>query len=135
MARRPTKLEVHEDYVMCPYCRTDITACSLMEVILAARKICPHCEREMMIHDGKAVRSTVEGEKKPPKEVRMSHVESTEGIRKNAAFYFGSLYGVSAKKAAFVCESIVFWQFHAALRSCELPEIKVVQGFKIAEKC
>ena len=70
MARRPTKLEFHEHRVTCPYCRKDITVYSLLEVILAARRICPSCKREMLIDHGNAVRSSVEGEKKPPKQVR-----------------------------------------------------------------
>jgi len=70
MARRPTKLEFHEHRVTCPYCRKDITIFSLMEVILASRRICPNCKREMMIDNVEAVKPTLEGEKKPPKQVR-----------------------------------------------------------------
>jgi glutaredoxin len=70
MARRPTKLEFHEHRVTCPYCRKDIMIYSLMEIIIAARRTCPNCKREMMIDNGKAVRLSAEGEKKPPKQVR-----------------------------------------------------------------
>lgn len=70
MARRPTKLEFYEHHVTCPYCRSSITITSLMEVILAARRICPVCKREMFVDNGKAVKMPGESPKKPPKEIR-----------------------------------------------------------------
>lgn len=78
MARRPSKLAFHEHSVTCPYCRADITIYSLMEHIIAARRICPKGKREMMIDNGKAVRLSAEGEKKPPKQVR-SHISKAKG--------------------------------------------------------
>jgi hypothetical protein len=70
MVRRPTKLEFHEHRLTCPYCHTDITITSLMDVILAARRICSVCKREMFIDNGKAVKMPVETAKKPPKQIR-----------------------------------------------------------------
>ena len=70
MARRPTKLEFHEHRVTCPYCPTDLTVYSLMEYVIAASRICPHCKREMLIDQGKAVRLSAEGAKEPAKKVR-----------------------------------------------------------------
>ena len=70
MARRPTKLEFREHRVTCPYCRANVTIISLMEIILAARRTCPVCKREMFIDNGKAVKMPVETAKKPPKHIR-----------------------------------------------------------------
>lgn len=52
------------------YCRADVTIFSLMEVLLAASRMCPACKREILIQNGKAIRTTGEAEKKPPKQVR-----------------------------------------------------------------
>jgi hypothetical protein len=72
MARRPTKLEFHEHSVVCPYCRKPVVFVSLMEHIIAARRTCPACKREMLIEDDKAARISNEGRtnKKPPERVR-----------------------------------------------------------------
>jgi len=78
MARRPTKLEFHEHPVDCPYCRANVTVVSLMERLLAARRICPACKREFFVEDGKAVRISDEGAKKPPRQVR-SHISKSQG--------------------------------------------------------
>lgn len=67
MGRRATKHELHEHRITCPYCRSDIIVYSLMEHSIAACRICPKCKREILIHDGKAVRATVKGVKKLPK--------------------------------------------------------------------
>jgi Zn finger protein HypA/HybF involved in hydrogenase expression len=79
MAQRPTKLEFHEHRVTCPYCRTDINVYSLMEVLIAARRICPKCKREILIDQGKAVKPSVESEKKPPKQVRPRVSKAQQG--------------------------------------------------------
>ena len=41
-----------------------------MEIILAARRKCPVCKREMLIDNGRAVKLSAESEKKPPKQIR-----------------------------------------------------------------
>jgi hypothetical protein len=56
MARRPTKLEFYEHPVTCPYCGAKVIVTSLMERILAARRNCPVCKREMFIDDGRALK-------------------------------------------------------------------------------
>ncbi len=70
MARRPTKLEVHDHRVVCPYCKSDIVFFSLMEQVIMARRNCPSCKREFLIEDGKATKVPGEGAKKPPKRSR-----------------------------------------------------------------
>ena len=70
MAHRPTKLEFFEHPVMCPYCERDVVFTSLMEVIIAARRTCPQCKREMLLSDGRALKLSVDIAKKSPKEVR-----------------------------------------------------------------
>jgi hypothetical protein len=77
MARRPTKLQFYEHCVTCPYCRTDITVTSLMEIILVARRNCPVCKREMLIENGRAVKLSGESAKKPPKQIR-SRISKTK---------------------------------------------------------
>jgi Zn finger protein HypA/HybF involved in hydrogenase expression len=68
MARRPTKLEFHEHPVICPYCKANVVISSLMEFIIAARRTCPVCKREMLIDNGRAVK--IAPDKKPSKQVR-----------------------------------------------------------------
>ena len=41
-----------------------------MEVILAARRTCPACKREMFIDNGKGVMMPEESGKKTPKQIR-----------------------------------------------------------------
>jgi hypothetical protein len=79
MARRPTKLQFYEHPVRCPYCRNDITITSLMEVILAARRNCPICKREMLIDNGRAVKFSAESAK-PPKQIR-SRISKASGSK------------------------------------------------------
>jgi len=77
MARRPTKLQFYDHPVTCPYCRAGITVYSLMEYIIAARRTCPHCKHEMLIHEGRATKIPAENAKKPPKVTR-SHVSKAK---------------------------------------------------------
>ena len=70
MARRPTKLQVYDHAVVCPYCRTDVLFPSLMEKIIVARRNCPHCRREMLIEDGRGVKMPADGTKKPAKHTK-----------------------------------------------------------------
>jgi hypothetical protein len=58
MARRPTKLEVYDHRVVCPYCHAAVVIRSLMEQIFMARRDCPVCKREMLIKDGRAVKDS-----------------------------------------------------------------------------
>jgi len=66
MALRQVKLEFHDHPVTCPYCRTNLVFTSLMERILAARRTCTVCRKEMLIEDGKAIRIPTEGKIKKP---------------------------------------------------------------------
>ena len=70
MARRATKLQFYEHPVTCPYCGSKVIVMSVMETILAARRHCPVCKREMFIENGKAKKMPIEVEKKSPKQVR-----------------------------------------------------------------
>ena len=71
MARHPTKLQFYEHPVTCPHCGAKVIVTSLMERILAARRNCPACKREMFIDDGRAVKIPGESaSKKSPKHVR-----------------------------------------------------------------
>lgn len=78
MARRPTKLEFFEHPAICPYCRAKVTVVSMMERLLASPRVCPACDREFIIEDGKALKIPGEGAKKPPKRLG-SHVSKAEG--------------------------------------------------------
>jgi len=46
MARRPTKLQVYDHALACPYCCADLVFPSFMEKIFAARRTCPNCKNE-----------------------------------------------------------------------------------------
>ena len=70
MARRPTKLQFYEHPVTCPHCRSKVIVMSVMETLLAARRYCPVCKREMFIENGVAKKMPKEVEQKTPKQVR-----------------------------------------------------------------
>ena len=80
MARRPTKLEVYDHHVVCPYCHADVVFPSLMERIIIARRFCPVCKGEMLIEDGRTRKVLGDGVKKPPKRVR-SNVSKATGSK------------------------------------------------------
>jgi transposase-like protein len=68
---RKTKLEFYKHSVACPYCRKPVVFTSLMERIIAARRTCPACKREMLIENGTVRQVSREGRtKQPPKRVR-----------------------------------------------------------------
>ena len=72
MARRPTKLEVYDHHVVCPYCHAAVVIRSLMGQLFIASRDCPVCKREMLIKDGRAVKDRA-GEARKPKHIR-SHL-------------------------------------------------------------
>ena len=70
MARRPTKLQFYQHPVTCPYCRSKVVVVSVMEIILAARRHCPACKKEMFVENGRAKKMPKEVEQKTAKQVR-----------------------------------------------------------------
>ena len=75
----PTRpFDSYEHPVTCPYCGRDVLFTSLMEVLIAARRACPQCKREMLLSDGRALKLSVDTTKKQPKQVH-SHISKAQG--------------------------------------------------------
>jgi hypothetical protein len=50
-----------------------------MEIILAGRRSCPVCKREMLIENGRAVKLSAEGAKRAPK--TLSRISKATGTK------------------------------------------------------
>jgi ssDNA-binding Zn-finger/Zn-ribbon topoisomerase 1 len=78
MGSGPTKMKVYDHHIVCPYCRAQVVIRSLMEQMFVARRSCPVCNREMLIHDSLAVNLPTEDTEQPSRQSAVPRIESSE---------------------------------------------------------